>query len=143
ARKIDASVKPAPEHLFIFTVELCDHFVGHSLLCGQAKQGQIFYFLDAPYGDVFPGGHFIAHEVLKDDANVTIQVLQIVLAQVDKDRRLIGNAREGPEDLLNIRACLMNCPGKECELTDGKQLPLRSPDHEDVGGVVTSGPDNR
>ena len=63
--------------------------------------------------------------------------------QVGEEQSLIGNAREGREDLLNIRACLKNRPGKECELTDGKQAPHGSPDHEDVGGVVTSGPDNR
>ena len=38
---------------------------------------------DAAHGDVFARRHLIAHEVLKDDADLRVQVVQIVFAQVD------------------------------------------------------------
>ena len=38
---------------------------------------------DAAYLDIFASGHFIAHEVLKDDADFSMQVVQVVFAQVD------------------------------------------------------------
>ncbi len=37
---------------------------------------------DAAHGDVFAGRHFVAHEVLKDDADLAVQILDAVVAQV-------------------------------------------------------------
>ncbi len=38
---------------------------------------------DAAHCDVFARGHFVAHEVLKDDADLGVQIGQVVFAQVD------------------------------------------------------------
>ena len=39
--------------------------------------------IDAADGDVFARGHLEAHEVLKDDADVAVEIFEGVLAQVD------------------------------------------------------------
>ena len=38
---------------------------------------------DATHSDILPGGHLEAHEVLEDDANLAVEVGQVVVAQVD------------------------------------------------------------
>ena len=44
---------------------------------------KIVDLFDAPDGDVFARRHLVAHEVLEDDANLAIQVVQVIFAQVD------------------------------------------------------------
>ncbi len=36
-----------------------------------------------PHADVFPRGHLVAHEVLKDDPDFVVQIFQLVIAQVN------------------------------------------------------------
>src|SRR4029077_8861648 len=60
-----------------------DHFIGHTLFRRplQRREGVDMFY--APDGDVFAGGHLIAHEILEYDANLAVEVVQVVFAQVD------------------------------------------------------------
>src|SRR5580692_35742 len=40
-------------------------------------------FLDAPHRDVFTSCHLISHEILKNNAKLTMQIFEIVFSQVD------------------------------------------------------------
>ena len=83
AGEIDAALEAAAQHLVVAALQLCDHAGGQALL------GRVFDFFrrvrnfDAAHGDVFARRHFVAHEVLKDDADLGVQVGQVVLAQID------------------------------------------------------------
>ncbi len=47
------------------------------------QQLQVMDLLDSADCDVFAGSHLVAHVILKDDANLTIKVFEIVFAQTD------------------------------------------------------------
>ena len=57
--------------------------VRHAFLRGTLQQVEVVDFIDAANCDIFPGRHFITHEVLKDDSNFPMKIFQIVLAEVD------------------------------------------------------------
>ena len=57
--------------------------VRHAFLRRALDQFQIVDFFDAANRNVFPRGHFIAHEVLEDDSNFAMKIFQIVVAKVD------------------------------------------------------------
>ena len=82
AGKIDSRLEAAAQHLVVTPGKPLHHFIGQALACRPVEKFPIVEFLDASDGDVLSGGHLVAHEVLEDDADLAIQVLQVVLAKV-------------------------------------------------------------
>src|SRR5271165_3082365 len=60
-----------------------NHLVGQTLLGGQLNQRQIVDLVNTSDPNVFAGRHFVAHEILKDNANLPIQALQAIFAKVN------------------------------------------------------------
>ena len=60
-----------------------NHVIRKALLCGLLQQLQMIQVLDTPNRNVFTCRHFVAHEVLKNDANLMIKVFQVILVQID------------------------------------------------------------
>ena len=42
----------------------------------------IFYFLDSPHRNVLVSGHFIAHEILKNNSNLMAQIFNRILTKI-------------------------------------------------------------
>src|SRR4029077_11734441 len=48
----------------------------------QLQPFQVAEILDLSDRDVFTGSHFVAHEILKNDSDFSVQILEIVFAEV-------------------------------------------------------------
>src|SRR5579864_7966303 len=81
-RKIQAAIETTAQHLFVTSRKSGNYIIRHALAGCRPQERQIVDFPDPPYCDVFPSRHFISHEVLKDDANLAIEIFEAVLAQV-------------------------------------------------------------
>jgi hypothetical protein len=62
--------------------KLPNGLVRQASLCGGNDARAVIARLDAAYGDIVRSGEVIAHEILKDDANVGAHREQVVLAQI-------------------------------------------------------------
>src|SRR5277367_3293869 len=62
---------------------MSDDAVRHALPRCLAKKVQVVDLLDPGNRDIFPDGHLIAHEVLKDDADLAMQIFQVILPKID------------------------------------------------------------
>ena len=81
--KFDAAFETAAKHLVIATLQLVDNRIGKALVSGEFDLSVGIGGFHSTDGNVFLGGHLEAHEILKDDANLTMQVGQLVLAEID------------------------------------------------------------
>ena len=66
--------------------------------------------LHAADGDVLPRGHLVAHEVLEDDADLAVQILDVVLAQVDAVEQ--NAARRSGRTAARAASPASSCPGR-------------------------------
>jgi len=73
--------KSATEHLFIAVRKLRITSCARLFSAATFNLERIGIF-DPTYSDVARGGHLVAHEVLKDNADLTAEVLNAILAQV-------------------------------------------------------------
>ena len=83
ARKIYSSIEPPSQHLVVLAGKSGNHVIRKALLCGLLQQLQMIQVLDTPNRNVFTCRHLVAHEVLKNDANLMIKVFQVILVQID------------------------------------------------------------
>src|ERR1700675_4174369 len=81
--KIHALLETPAEHLVVTQGQSRDGLICHAFSCRTLQQVQISDSFDPPNRYVFESGHFIAHEILKDHANLAMQVFQVVLAKID------------------------------------------------------------
>src|SRR5258708_9197632 len=83
AGKIYSLLEAAAQHLLVGSGQATNNILGHALACGDPQQVKIVNLFNAADRYVLAGGHFIAHEILEDDADLTMQILQVVLAKID------------------------------------------------------------
>src|SRR4029077_15407517 len=83
ARQIHSALKPTSQHLLIFSGKLSNYLVGHALVSRDLQKRQIIDLSDPPDGDVFPCRHLVPHEILKDDTDLTVEILKAVFAKVN------------------------------------------------------------
>src|SRR5258708_24975562 len=83
AGKIHSLLEAAAQHLLVGPGQAADDILGHALACGDPQQVEIVDLLDAANRDVLAGGHFVAHEVLKDNADLPMQIFEVVLAKIE------------------------------------------------------------
>ena len=81
--EFDAPFEAATEHLVVASGEFGDDGVGEAFLGGGFDVGLVVLLIDTADGDVLTGGHFEAHEVLEDDADVAVEIFEGVVAEVD------------------------------------------------------------
>ena len=83
AGEIHAAFKAPSEHLPITQRKPRDDLGRHAFsgCCRYARK--VAAVVDFPHGNVFSGGHFIAHEILENDPDFTVQVLQVVFPKVN------------------------------------------------------------
>src|SRR4051812_30896702 len=62
--------------------ELGDHLIGETFFGCRFQCSQIFNLVNLSYSDVFARRHLIAHEILKDHTDLTIEIFKVVLAKV-------------------------------------------------------------
>ena len=83
AGEIDAALEAAAQHLIVAALQLGDYTGGQALLSRILDFfGRVGNF-NAAHGDVFARRHLVAHEVLEDDADLRVQIVQVVFAQID------------------------------------------------------------
>ena len=82
AGEIDAALEAAAEHLLEPIRKALDQ-VDRPAAGGRGQQPLgIADLADLPGGDVFAGRQIVAHEILKDDADLLVQVFEAVFAQI-------------------------------------------------------------
>src|SRR5690348_3236003 len=82
AGKLYASFEAASQHLIIAAAKFGDHLIGQALVRGILQIVLTVRLVHAAHGNVLPRRHLKAHEVLKDYADVTVEILKVILAQV-------------------------------------------------------------
>src|SRR5580698_3185256 len=73
SRKVYALIEAPAEHLFVPAGKMSNNAVRHALSRCRLQELGIVDFLDSAYRNIFARGHFIAHEVLKDDAHLAME----------------------------------------------------------------------
>ena len=83
ARKIDAGFEtPAQASVRIAKGSLAITSSAR-LFERPASISQVLQSLRCAHGDVFAGSHLVAHEILKDHADLAIQIVEVVFAKID------------------------------------------------------------
>src|SRR5258708_196258 len=98
AGKIHSLLEAAAPHLLVGPGQAANNLFGHALARCDPQEIKIVDLLDAANRYVFTSGHFITHEILEDDADLTMQILQVVLAKIDsieQDLPLSGIVQPG------------------------------------------------
>src|SRR5215469_3509025 len=72
SRQINSTFEAPAEHLLKSRAQVCDHLICQTLFGGSLQRRKIVDLLNPSHRNVFPGGHFIAHEILENDANLAI-----------------------------------------------------------------------
>ena len=83
AGELDSTFEAAAEHLVVAAGELAHDGVGEAFVSGEFDVALLMGLIDAADGDVLAGGHLEAHEVLKDDADLAVEIFEGVLAEID------------------------------------------------------------
>src|SRR5207302_8343190 len=85
--------EPPAEHLLISSTESGDHLIGEALAGGGLDRSSVREFLDFSHRNVFASGHLVPHELLEDHTYFSIQVFQVVFAQVNSVEQNLPFAR--------------------------------------------------
>ena len=82
AGKVHSARESATKHLIVMPRKLMHNLFCHALEGRGADTERIVPLLNPADGDVFRRGHFISHEVLKDDRDFPPEVIYVIVAQV-------------------------------------------------------------
>ncbi len=82
AGKVYATFKPAPQHLIVSPCEALDHAVSQTFFCCFPDTLFFRAIVDTANRDILSRRHLVAHEVLEDDANLSREIFEIVLAEI-------------------------------------------------------------
>src|SRR4029077_16857852 len=80
--KIDSTLEPASQTLFIAFRKLANHIIRQTLASSGADARLVVFFFDLADGDIFGGSQFVPHEILKNNADLPPQIFQIICADV-------------------------------------------------------------
>src|ERR1700733_5649500 len=100
AREIDAALETPAQHLVVTAGKFPDDLACQAFLGRIINLFRCVFQLDAAYRDIFAGGHFIAHEVLKYHPDLRVQIGQIVFTQVnaiEQDAAFGGIVKSGDQ----------------------------------------------
>src|SRR5579883_271936 len=81
-RKVHAAFKPAPEHLVQAVRKPVNDLQSAAFRRRAQQRPRIVQLLDLTHADVLARRQIIAHEILKDDTDLPVQILQVVLTQI-------------------------------------------------------------
>ena len=95
-------VKSSPEHLFITAREFSNYFVCQTLASGAENALGIVQIFDSSDCDILVSRHFIAHEVLEDNADFLIKIFDVVTAEVHAIEKYLAGAQPAHERLAMI-----------------------------------------
>ena len=130
AGKIDAGFEAPAQHLIV-TANLRNHRVCQALPGGGFEQFQIVNFLNPAHCNVFTRRHLIAHKVLKDNANLTIQVFQTILFQVHPvEQHLAFGGIVKPRDQLDDRGLALTVLADQRNPLPGMKMEVQPIQHQ-------------
>jgi hypothetical protein len=83
SRQIDSAFEAATQHLVESALELINHLGSETFIRGVLQLIERVLYFNAAHFDIFTGRHFVAHEILKNDADLSVKVGNVVFAQID------------------------------------------------------------
>ena len=83
AGEVHAFGKALPEHLLVAFRQFCHYRIRQALRGGRLDHGHIGHLFDVADGNVFPGLQLEADIVLKNDAYIVAQALQVVIPDIN------------------------------------------------------------
>src|SRR5207237_10906091 len=96
------------EHLIVAGGQLAHDGVGEAFVSGEFDVVLLLDPVDTAYRDAFSSRHLVAHEILKDDTDVAMQIFEGVLPQVDavEQNLSFGGVVEACDELDHGRLAL-------------------------------------